>query len=384
MRSAGVVTEEPLIVFVDDEESILDVAVRLFRNQPYECRTFTRPTDALAFLRESRAHVIVSDLRMPEMDGFDFLSQAADICPFATRVALSAHSDRETLLNAINEDHVHRFMVKPWDAAEFISVLRQSVEVATLRYDRDKLLGRLADHSDQLTEHVLALKQPAELGKYTSQIVHNLREPIQAIGSAVFLANLLVDHSSPRGEQLQTYLDHIVDGARELQRIVAGILLHSMDESFYREEPMNLNDVVEREADFFELDRSFKYEIERRLVLDPELPSIRANAAQLKQLVDNLIRNAIDALAESEERILTLRTGVEGSMVYLVVEDTGPGIDAENLEEVFSPFYTTKKIGDGIGIGLASVKHLAEAYGGRVEVASEPGQGSRFTVYLPQ
>jgi signal transduction histidine kinase len=229
----------------------------------------------------------------------------------------------------------------------------------------------------------MALSRPAELGKYASQIVHNLRAPIQAIGSAVFLANLLVDHEEARGKQLQTYLDHIADGARDLQRIVAGILMHTVDEGFFREEPVSLNDVIEREMDFYEIDRSFKYRIQRDLHLQPDLPLIRANAVQVKQIIDHLIRNAIDAMLDSEPRVLSITTGTEGEFVFVSVADTGVGISEENREEIFSPFFSTKDVGHGSGIGLASVKQLVEAYGGHVTVDSELGRGSCFSVFLP-
>jgi signal transduction histidine kinase len=381
--STGSTSGEPRIVFVDDEHDILDVAERLFRNQPYECLTFARATEALEFLRHNEAHVVVSDLRMPEVDGFQFLKEAADIVPHATRIVLSAHSDSRSLLEAINRDHVHRFVVKPWDAADFVSVIRQSVELASLKYEREALMESLAENSDQLTERAMAMSRPAELGKYASQIVHNLKAPIQTIGGAVFLANLLVDHEDPNGTQLQTYLDHIADGARDLQRTVAGILMHTVDDSFFREEPVNLNDIVEREIEFFDIDRSFKYRVERRLCLDPELPSIRGNTLQFKQVVDILIKNAIDAMLESERKLLTVTTGSEGRQVFLIVEDSGIGIAEENQEEIFSPFFSTKELGNGTGIGLASAKQLVEAYGGSIAVESEPARGARFTVSLP-
>lgn len=376
-------TGNPRIVFVDDERDILDVAERLFRNQPYECHTFTDAQEAIAFLAAENVHVVVSDLRMPGMDGFTFLRHARELAPKATRVVLSAYSDRESLLEAINRDNVHRFVVKPWDAADFISVIRQSVETAELKFERDALMARLAEHREQLTERVMALSRPAELGKYASQIVHNLKAPIQAIGSAVFLANLLVDREDAKGRRLQTYLDHIADGARDLRRIVAGILMHTVDDSFFREEPVNLNDIVEREMDFFEIDRSFKYRVERELCLDPDLPSIRGNAVQLKQVVDNLIGNAIDAMSDTDRAVLTVTTGTEGPYVVLTVADTGVGISEDNREEIFSPFYTTKDLGQGTGIGLASVRQLVEAYGGSIEVETELGEGSCFIVRLP-
>ena len=381
----------PRVIFVDDEEAALGLMERLFRNQPYRCLTFTNGTDALSYVHTHAVDVVVSDLRMPGMDGLALLEQVLEVAPAATRVILSAHSDRESLLEAINRGQVHRYILKPWDAADLITVVRQSAEIAAVRRERDKLLVELSDRSDDLaqkvtsrTEQVMALSRPAQLGKYASQIVHSLKTPIQEIGGAVFLANLLVDSETPHGRELQRYLDHVADGARELQGIVARILLHTVDENFFREEPANLNDIVERELEFFEMDEVFKYRTERRVALDPDLPAISANMAQLKQVVDNLIKNAIDAMAETKRKVLTVSTSFDDTYVTLRVEDTGCGIPEEDREAIFSPFFTTKKLGQGTGIGLANVKGTVEAYGGSIEVDTQFGSGSLFTLRFPR
>ncbi|MFO8065548.1 MAG: ATP-binding protein [Spirochaetia bacterium] len=383
-------TDCPRVVFVDDEEAALSVMLRLFRNQAYQCVTFNNGADALSYVRRHPVDVVVSDLRMPGMDGLQFLEQVYDIAPEATRVIVSAHSDRESLLDAINRGRVQRYLVKPWDATELLAVVRQSAEIAVLRRERDRLLGELSDRSEDLaqkvtsrTEQVMALSRHAQLGKYASQIVHNLKSPIQEIGGAVFLANLLVDSETPHGTESQRYLDHVADGARELQRIVAGILLHTVDESFFREEPVNLNEVIERELEFFEIDEVFKYHVERRVALDPELPAISGNMIQLKQVVDNLVKNAVDAMWEVKRKVLTVSTSFDETHVMISVEDTGCGIPEEQRQGIFSPFFTTKKLGQGTGIGLANVKSMVEAYQGSIEVESRLGQGSRFTVYFP-
>lgn len=382
--------ETPTIVFVDDDSSLLDVVSKLFRNQPYRFETFSSPVPALDLLATERVHVVVSDLEMPDMDGFAFLEQVARLAPHATRVVLSAHADSESLLAAINRNQVHHFIVKPWEGAELVSVLKQAVETANLRLEREALLADLGQQSrrlsrqvDERTEQVMALSRPAELGKYTSQIVHNLKTPIHTIGASLFLANLLLEQQTPHREELQTYLDHAADGARELRRLVAGILLHTAEESFFHEEPVDINDVIRHELEFFEHDEEFKRQVVRHLRLEPALPPVNGNAAQLKQIVDNLIRNAVDAMKGTETRDLVITTTYEDGDVVIAITDSGEGIPKQHFEDIFSPFFTTKNVGDGIGLGLAGARRMVEAYGGRIEVASEVGTGSTFTVHLP-
>lgn len=116
-------------------------------------------------------------------------------------------------------------------------------------------------------------------------------------------------------------------------------------------------------------------------VLDPALPPIVADPAQLQQVLVNLVVNAVQAMPGGGH--LTIRTLVSEGGVLLVVEDTGVGMDEEVAKRIFMPFFTTKGIGHGTGLGLAVVHGIVSSHGGKISVASEPGQGSRFDVFLP-
>lgn len=111
------------------------------------------------------------------------------------------------------------------------------------------------------------------------------------------------------------------------------------------------------------------------------LPLIKCLASQLNQVFMNLIVNASHAIKESG--IITIRTGCESDWVWVEVGDNGMGIPAENLTRIFDPFFTTKPIGTGTGLGLSLSYNIVTKHGGKIEVASEVGKGTRFTVRLP-
>jgi signal transduction histidine kinase len=114
------------------------------------------------------------------------------------------------------------------------------------------------------------------------------------------------------------------------------------------------------------------------------MPTIRCRAARIHQVVVNLLTNAIDACAE-EDGVVTVHTETEPEVmgVRIDIEDNGCGIDATIKERIFDPFFTTKPIGQGTGLGLSISYGIVQEHGGRIELASEPGHGARFTVHLP-
>jgi signal transduction histidine kinase len=131
-------------------------------------------------------------------------------------------------------------------------------------------------------------------------------------------------------------------------------------------------------------------------LLAPDLCAVTADELQIEQVIMNLVLNARDAMPKGGQ--LTIRTAnvsldeahvsdhpelVPGRYVVLEVADSGDGIDAETMAHLFEPFYTTKEQGKGTGMGLASVYGISRQSGGVIEVASELGHGSTFTVYLP-
>jgi signal transduction histidine kinase len=115
------------------------------------------------------------------------------------------------------------------------------------------------------------------------------------------------------------------------------------------------------------------------LDVEPGVPAVQADGEKLKQVILNLIRNAAEAMPAGGGIGLALRRA--GANVEIAVADTGPGIPAKLIEKIFSPFFTTKP--DGTGLGLALSRKIVEDHGGKITVKSEPGQGSVFTMVLP-
>ncbi|MCK4387802.1 MAG: PAS domain-containing sensor histidine kinase, partial [Dehalococcoidia bacterium] len=115
--------------------------------------------------------------------------------------------------------------------------------------------------------------------------------------------------------------------------------------------------------------------------LNPSLPKLMADADQLQQVCTNLILNAVQAMPDGGR--LTLCTSADNSQFKIEVQDTGCGISAENMGKLFTPFFTTKGKEKGVGLGLAVGYGIIQRHQGRIEVQSEEGKGTTFTIYLP-
>ena len=144
---------------------------------------------------------------------------------------------------------------------------------------------------------------------------------------------------------------------------------------------VDLNAIVAEWLDFIEF-RCAKNDIEVALDLQPDLPSIVGDSAQLNQVLVNLVVNAIHAMPHGGR--LTIRTGSDGTTVYVSVRDNGAGIQREIFDKIFLPFFTTKEVDQGTGLGLAVVYGIVEEHGGKVSVQSKEGEGSVFRITLPR
>jgi signal transduction histidine kinase len=206
-------------------------------------------------------------------------------------------------------------------------------------------------------------------------VAHELNEPL---GNILGFAQL-IKKAAELPELVGVDIKKIVQASLHAREVVKKLLI------FARQVPtqksrINLNKIVNDGLYFLE-SRCAKEGIEVIRDLCPELPNIVCDPAQLNQVLVNLVVNAIQAMPGGGQ--LTVRTHVEEGRVALSVEDTGKGISEEVKRQIFNPFFTTKEVGKGTGLGLPVVHGIVTSHGGTIQVESREGQGSRFTIQLP-
>ena len=138
------------ILIVDDEICILKSLKRSLPFEEFQIETFENPLEALNFLKTYQPAVIISDMRMPVMDGIEFLINAQSICPDSIRIVLSGYSDINKILAAINKNHIYRYVSKPWDNIEITAIIRQAMDYYQALRDRDELTLKVFQQNKEL------------------------------------------------------------------------------------------------------------------------------------------------------------------------------------------------------------------------------------------
>lgn len=227
------------------------------------------------------------------------------------------------------------------------------------------------------------------LGRLAGGVAHDFNNLLTVIMGE---ADLILS-DPPDDEDLCTSIAQIRQSGERAATLTRQLLAFSRRQVL-QTETISLNEVL---TDIEQLLRRLIGErIQLQISLDPDLPLVRADPGQMTQVVMNLVINARDAMPEggiialtTTQRSITPATEAEytpveaGTYAVLIVRDTGQGMDEQTRDHIFEPFFTTKPRGKGTGLGLATVHGIVRQSGGKILFASQPGQGTQFTIYLP-
>ncbi len=244
-----------------------------------------------------------------------------------------------------------------------------------VRYDGT--LTDITERKDLQAKFVQAQKMET-VGRLAGGVAHDFNNLLTVInGYAEFALSELPDDDPVRG-----MVKEIADAGTRAAALTQQLLAFSRRQVVQRVS-LNLNDSAELMQKM--LQRLIGEDIRLTFDLDPAVWPVRADAAQVEQVIMNLAVNARDAMPEGGTLVVTTRNVVQdGDWVMLAVADTGCGMDEATQQRIFEPFFTTKKAGQGTGLGLATVYGIVSDSGGRIEVSSAVGHGTTFRIYLPR
>lgn len=372
------------LLVVDDEQDILDSIRDLFRLD-YDVVGVTRAKEGMRVLSERTVHVVMSDQRMPEMSGVEFLHRVREEYPDVVRLLVTGYADMRAVIDAINQGNVYRYITKPWDPDELQTVLREACERYDLFAERRRLLDELQRSNDEL-RRADALK-----AAFIQVIGHELRTPITLQLGLARLA-LRTEHLTPA--LAREWFARIERSADRLHRRSEQILTLLHEEHFARTLDRRPTDVAALLRDAAETVRPFVERRAQTLTLDlPDaLGTVPLDAPKIEDSLEQLLLNAIKFTPDGGEITLSARR-LDGDL-RIEVTDGGSGLAPEALNHLFEPFFTGFVPGRhssglfehgarGMGLGLTVVRAFVGMHGGAVRARNNAAGAAVFTIDLP-
>lgn len=250
----------------------------------------------------------------------------------------------------------------------------------TVQRRTEALLKEIAERK-RLEMAKLQAERLATVGTMAAQVAHEVRNPLGSITLNLDLIRKEIDKlaglSAQSAQEGRTLVEDMQAEIQRIQRVIKDYLQFARLPRFQRRS-LALNDFLTEKLAFLNAELA-QANVKLATHLDPALTTIHADAEQLWQAVLNLIRNSCEAMPGGGE--LTISTWRDSGRALLRVSDNGKGMTPEQVKRVFTPFFTTKK--EGTGLGLALVQQIVTEHGGHIECDGTSGQGSTFTIVLP-
>jgi signal transduction histidine kinase len=382
------------LLVVDDEVDVLESLRHQF-HRGYRVLTSVSGKRAIEILQEEAdVELILTDQRMPGMSGDQLLREAKRLKPDAIRMLFTGYADIHAVISAVNEGHIFRYILKPWDTDELEGIIRQGIEQYDLLSERRRLLSEVQAANAELLRANLELARAGQLKTAFIEVAsHEFNTPITLV---LGLAELLRLSNPTRSAQEHEIVRQITNSGKQLSRLVTNMLTLLRAEDFRKtleRSPVDLVDLIERAADQVRLFAHARHiQLQTRLASD--VGAFEIDADKISAVLINLLTNAIKFTPDGGQIELTARLN-EPDWVEIHVDDRGVGLQPRDVPHLFQPFFTQldpsrHSSGDfgfcqrGLGLGLSIAKQFVEMHGGRIAADGREGGGTRVTVHLPR
>lgn len=350
------------LLVVDDEPDNLDALERIFRKR-YRFLRANSAAEALDILKNEPAlDLIITDQRMPNMTGVEFLEQTLSSHPKTVRILLTGYTEIESIIAAVNQGHIFRYITKPWDTTD----LMNSVEQAMEHYSRGQQLELKNRELEKALDELKSLDQAKN--KFMILINHELKTPLTVISS--FLSLLL---ETRLDTEQSTYLDRIKRSTLRLQEIIDDTLILTQ----YTAGKLSLQKQI---IHFEELCRGTiedaRTEAEKKSIAiqfksePPSTKSLSADPALVRRALKHLINNAIRFSPPNADVFIDL-TSVDNGVTF-TIENEGNPIPTYVIEKLETPFNLQSEImnhSKGLGLGLSVTDAIVKGHGSRLEIS---------------
>jgi two-component system sensor histidine kinase/response regulator len=345
------------ILIVDDSVDTVELLKKRFHSEGYDTREAYNGEEGLQKVVEYNPDLIVLDVMMPKMDGYEVCRRLKkdEKTKYIPVLMLTAKGEVEHKVKGLDIG-ADDYLSKPFDYKELSARIRS-------------LLSMKAAHEKKVEE-----EKSGALEQMMDQVAHEIRNPLTAIGGFA----RKVFGRLPEGDPNKKYMEMIIEDVAVLEGMIKQLIeLKTM--AVTCKEPTNINDVIKESLDVF------AQEFEQRAVhveteLRDNLPMMAADRKLLKRAFCNIIKNSIEAMDTGKKELKIVSEPVGGNL-EIRISDTGIGISGDEIKNIFDPLVTSKVYGPGLGLTFA--QKIIQDHKGTIRVDSDPGKGTTVTISFP-
>ena len=369
-----------VILLVDDEEPVRHMFRRMLGAQGYKTMEANTAESGWELFLECEPDLVVTDLKMPGKDGLWLAQQIHSQDPNLPILLITAYADVGSAQRAISLG-IYEYYTKPIDLHQVLGGVQRGLEFRRLveenRSYQEELERKVEVRTQELErvyQELLQSERLSEVGRLAAGVVHEVLNPLSVVMGRIEM--VMMDQSLD--DRLRKSLQLSREQLKRAVKIMDNLRSFSKQRAPQRE-LMDVNELLSQTADLVAYEtRSAKIVIEENF---GALPEIWADKDQLSQVFLNLIKNARDAMPEGGTLLLVTHFDRQQDRVTVEFKDTGVGIPEDIQEKVFELFFTTKKKGTGLGLGIC--RGIIEAHQGTLTLKSNVGEGTTFTMTLP-
>jgi len=376
---------EATIIVVEDETDTRATLCHTLEDIGYRAIGLKTGANALEMIRRSPFNVVITDIKLPDIDGMEILELAKEMNPDVAVIMMTSYASMETAVDAINQG-AYAYFVKPINPGEIKTAIANALSQQSLLQENKRLVESLQQSNKLLFEANEELKKATQAkSEFLAHMSHELRTPLNVI---IGFSELMINEVPGKiSKEQRRCLDDTLTSGKQLLDLTSEVLDLSKVESGkmrLRLTNITLTEVIESlRSTIMPMLAPRKQSL--NVEVEEGLPPVHADKAKLRQVLLNLLSNAAKFTPDGGE--LKIEAVRENDWCQVSVIDNGIGIKEEDQERIFEPFcqldnpLTEEK--DGTGLGLTLVKQIIERHGGRIWIESEYEKGSRFTFTLP-
>ena len=375
------------ILYVDDEEKSLKYFERAFRGD-FRVLTAANAQDGFKLLQQHADEIglLLTDQQMPGEKGVWLLEHARQLRPRILRILVTAYSDFDAAIAAVNSGAIYKYISKPWDPPQLELTLRQALEFFMVQTERDELLLEKMS----VLRNMMIADRIVSLGLIAAGLSHQIRNSLVAVKTFLDLAPKKMDEERTGASGLRNpefwkdYHQNVQSQIGKINSLLKDLWTASENPSAPFADEVNLRQIVDEAlATLRDEFAARRIEIENRI--PDSLPALKADKPKFRRLFELLLKEELATLPAGSHMSFSAEPEGGGAKSEIVVQiaDNGPGLPPDALRVVFDPFVVRNSVPSEYGVNLMACFFIVHHHGGKIDAKSQPGGGTTFTLRLP-